>query len=79
MERQELVEIFSANLRSRRRELAMTQAQLASKAGLTQAYISVLEKGSAVPQMDVLAPLATALSTTPQGLVTPGNFLAHSA
>jgi transcriptional regulator with XRE-family HTH domain len=79
VERQELVEIFAANLRTRRRELGVTQVQLAEKSGLTQAYISVLERGTAIPQMDVLAPLATALNTTPQALVTPGNFLAHSA
>jgi transcriptional regulator with XRE-family HTH domain len=45
----------------RRTELAMTQADLAQRAGMTQPQLSRLESGGATPTVPLLARLAAAL------------------
>jgi DNA-binding XRE family transcriptional regulator len=45
----------------RRTELAMTQAELARRAGMTQPQLSRLESGGATPTVPLLARLAAAL------------------
>lgn len=48
----------------RRTELGLTQADLASRAGLTQAKISRIEGSDTVPTLPLLAKLADALDAT---------------
>ncbi|WP_280478207.1 helix-turn-helix domain-containing protein [Nocardia asiatica] len=48
----------------RRTELGVTQADLAERAGLTQAKISRIEGSDAVPTLPLLAKLAEALDAT---------------
>jgi transcriptional regulator with XRE-family HTH domain len=49
------------NVEWRRKELNLTQAQLAEKAGVTQGAISMIERGERVPSLDVLVKIADAL------------------
>jgi transcriptional regulator with XRE-family HTH domain len=74
VEKNELIDVFRRNLRARRIELGMTQAQLASAAGVEQTYISDLESGKKRPLIDTLAPLANALDTTPSALLSSAVF-----
>ncbi|WP_107659333.1 helix-turn-helix domain-containing protein [Nocardia suismassiliense] len=48
----------------RRTELGLTQAELAERAGLTQAKISRIEGSDTVPTLPLLAKLAEALDAT---------------
>jgi DNA-binding XRE family transcriptional regulator len=48
----------------RRTELALTQSELASRAGLTQAKISRIEGSDTVPTLPLLAKLAKALDAS---------------
>nr|WP_249643725.1 helix-turn-helix transcriptional regulator [Nocardia sputi] len=48
----------------RRTELGLTQADLAERAGLTQAKISRIEGSDTVPTLPLLAKLADALDAT---------------
>lgn len=48
----------------RRTELGLTQAELADRAGLTQAKISRIEGSDAVPTLPLLAKLARALDAS---------------
>lgn len=68
---EELKQVFRDNLRSRRLRLGLTQAELAEKLGVAQAYISDLESGRKRPLVDTLATIADALKTTPARLLTP--------
>ena len=51
-------------MRDRRRELRVTQAQLAEMVGTAQARISQIENGESEPSIDVLMRLARALGVT---------------
>ncbi|MCZ1021212.1 helix-turn-helix transcriptional regulator [Streptomyces noursei] len=52
----------AANLiRSRRIELGLSQAELATRAGTGQAFVSRVESGKAIPTIPVLQRLARAL------------------
>ena len=53
-------------LRGLRKERSLSQAQLAEKAGITQGYYSDVERGGAVPTVDVLDRISAALSLDPR-------------
>ena len=44
-----------------RRERALTQAALARLAGVSRPYVSDIERGAAIPSMETLDAIATAL------------------
>ncbi|NYI07014.1 helix-turn-helix domain-containing protein [Allostreptomyces psammosilenae] len=48
-------------VRDRRRELGLTQSQLARRAGMTQSAVSRMEAGGTTPTLDLLERLAVAL------------------
>jgi transcriptional regulator with XRE-family HTH domain len=52
---------LSATLRERRRQLGLSQAELARRAGMTQPGISRVELGDTTPTLPLLARLAEAL------------------
>lgn len=54
-----------------RRERGLTQEQLAERSGLSQQYISGLERGQRNPTLVTLHELAIAMDTTPVELITP--------
>lgn len=70
----ELRAIFAANLAARRRELGLTQTELAERAGTSHASISRYESGKLGFSDRVLATLAEALQTTPEALLSAGIF-----
>ncbi len=74
MQPEELRSILRTNLKARRNELALTQADVAKKAGVTQEYWSQLESGKRVPRLDLLTKLADALRTSPETLLSREVF-----
>jgi transcriptional regulator with XRE-family HTH domain len=63
-------------LRSRREELGLTQEQLASKIGVSQATVSQYEKGSITPRPRNLYSLAVALELSPDEVLAASGFYA---
>jgi transcriptional regulator with XRE-family HTH domain len=64
-----LADIASRNLHRQRLRRRLTQEQLASKAGLSVAYVSMLERGERTPPLDTLEQLAKALKVAPLDLL----------
>ena len=60
----EIVRRFAANLRARRHELGMTQAELSRAAKIALSYVGRLEAGTSSPGIDLLDRLAGALGVT---------------
>lgn len=52
-------------IRSRRRELGLTQFALAERCGISTVYISHVENGTATPSLGVFLSIAEALEATP--------------
>jgi len=67
----ELVSIFAGNVRKRRDELGLTQAEVANRLEAHPPYVSDLETGKKTPFLGNLAKIADALETTPGALLTP--------
>lgn len=61
---------IAENIAARRAELNLTQEELAEKVGVTQAFISLVEKGFKTPSVEVSKRLAEALDTTIDELVS---------
>jgi len=61
---------IAENIAARRAELNLTQEELAEKVGVTQAFISLIEKGFKTPSVEVTKRLADALDTTIDDLVS---------
>jgi transcriptional regulator with XRE-family HTH domain len=70
----ELAKIFAANVKSRRLELGMSQAELAERLGTQQPHVARFENGHATPRLAIIAKMAEALSTTPASLLTADAF-----
>lgn len=62
--------LVGENARRLRVSLGMTQEQLSELTGLTQQYISGLERGRRNPTILTLHQLAQVLGTTPAALIT---------
>lgn len=67
----ELVDIFSKNVRARRLELGLTQADVAERLNAHVPYVSDLEHGRKTPYLGNIAKIAEALETTPDALLSP--------
>ncbi len=65
-------ESVGERIRRRRRQLGLTQAALATAAGVNQGYISEIERGLAKPRRRTIDALAVALNT-PQGVLIGGG------
>jgi transcriptional regulator with XRE-family HTH domain len=65
----ELVVYVGDNLKRLRVLNALTQAELAQKAGLTPAAVARIERNEAEPRMTTLRKLAQALSVEPHELI----------
>jgi transcriptional regulator with XRE-family HTH domain len=63
--------ITGKNVRHARLARQMTQEQLSEASGLSQQYISGLERGRRNPTVITLFELAQALGTTPDALLRP--------
>ncbi len=65
-------ETVGRRIRRRRKELGMTQAQLAAAANVNQGYISAIERGLGRPRQRTIDALAVALDM-PQGVLIGGG------
>ena len=68
MER-DVTQIIASNLKRRRRELNMTQSQLAKRLQYSEKAVSKWESGKGAPPTTLLPLLASILETTPNGLL----------
>ena len=60
----EYQEVFSANIRRLRKQRGLTQRQLAERSGLSERYVSEVERGVANPRLMSLKELAAGLGVT---------------
>lgn len=70
--------IVRENVRERRLEQEMTQAEVALAIGTSQAFIANIERGHTSISMEILAKLAEALGTQPSLLLTKDAFKAQT-
>lgn len=70
--------LVGGNVRRFRLAAAMTQEQLAERAGFGQQYISDLERGRENPTVVTLFELSQVLGVTPVDLITPYTEAASS-
>ncbi|ATU95189.1 helix-turn-helix domain-containing protein [Phyllobacterium zundukense] len=64
-----LRKILARNMRIRRAELDITQEEVALRTGLTQAYLSGIEREKRNVSLDNIQKIATALETTGSALL----------
>jgi len=69
-------EAVGANVRRLRRTANMSQAVLAERAGLSPAYVSMMERGIANPRLETLAALVHALNTSPVDILNVAQLQA---
>jgi transcriptional regulator with XRE-family HTH domain len=62
--------VFGQHLRELRQKYGMTQQQLAAATGLTEGYISNMERGQKVPSLTTVLRLALALDCKVTALVS---------
>ncbi|UUC48129.1 helix-turn-helix domain-containing protein [Pseudomonas citronellolis] len=67
--RLDISEAFGKALRQRRKELGLTQEQLAHEADIQRNYVSLIERGINQPTITVIFKLATAMNCPPAQLV----------
>lgn len=56
--------MFCLNIIRRRKELGLTQAQVAARLGMSQPAYTQIETGKSCPSLEVVERVATALETT---------------
>ena len=66
---QTLRKILARNMRIRRAELDITQEEVALRTGLTQAYLSGIEREKRNVSLDTIQKIALALETTGSALL----------
>ncbi|WP_082449558.1 helix-turn-helix domain-containing protein [Sphingomonas sp. Leaf67] len=64
-------EIFGKRLKEHRRELGLTQGQLAERTSTTAAYVSQVERGRANPTLDVMARFAEVVEAEVWDMLKP--------
>lgn len=69
--------MMGTRIKSRRKELKMSQAQLAEKIDVTNNHISSIETGKQVPSLDVFVNICEQLRTTPDYLLL-GSLHPHN-
>ena len=67
----QVIKIYTANIKKARSEKAVTQAFVAEKVGVTDKYISDIETGRKPCSLDVLIAIANALDVEPYKLLMP--------
>lgn len=70
---------FSRNVKSRRKELGLTQIEVANRAGMPQSSIAQFEAGKRLPSMETLVKLAEALQIRQPGLLIQADIFSHTA
>lgn len=70
---------FHQELRSRRMAAGFTQQQLSERLGVKQSVVSLYEKGSNMPSLDVLIKMADVLHCSIDDLVRNDNGVTDAA
>lgn len=65
----DLIQLLGENVRSLRKELGLSQEELAFQAGMKRSYLSDLERGVRNPSVRALGRLAEAMSVSPGSLL----------
>ena len=73
-ENSSIVSIFGSNVKTYRKQLKMTQEQLAERTGITVKYISNIECSISFPSAPVVASIAKALEIPEFKLFVPEDF-----
>ncbi len=68
-----LATIFAANLQKLRHQRKLTQEALAAKAGISVAYVSMLERGERTPPLETIDRLAKALKVPAISMLEKGS------
>lgn len=61
--------LLGKRISKRRHELGYKQCVIAEKAGISNNYLSNIEKGKSIPSLETFADICIALSTTPDYLL----------
>ena len=56
----------------RRRELGLRQVEVCEQAGISDKYLSCIERATSIPSLEVVMKLAVALDTTPDAFLVGG-------
>lgn len=64
-----LPRVVGKKVRKRRRELGITQEELADKVGISRVYAGYIEQGRHAPSLEVLEKIAKALKVRPSDLL----------
>ena len=65
----DLRQVFATNLRRLRHAKGFSQEALAHEAGVNRSYMSLLERGSAYPGLEIIGKLAGVLGVEPADLL----------
>lgn len=76
MEPEKLTSVFAENMRRRRRELGITQAELSDRTGIRGPDLSDLELGKRSPNLTTVARVAEGLSIPPSHLLSNESLAA---
>ena len=63
--------VFGDRIRQRRKELGFSQGLLFEKTGISAAYISSVERGTANPSLDIMVQLCVALECSIADMLRP--------
>lgn len=66
-----------SRIKRRRKELGLTQAQLAERCDISTVYISHVENGTATPSLGVFFSIVNTLETTPDYFLTDTPFFSR--
>ena len=70
MQGEQLEKLFRSNMRNRRNELGLTQAEVSQLSGIPQPRVSALERGTMAPSITTIAKIAEALRCPPSALLS---------
>ncbi|MDE2562803.1 MAG: helix-turn-helix transcriptional regulator [Sphingomonadales bacterium] len=63
--------IFGERVKARRKELGLSQGDVFERTGISAAYISSIERGSANPSLDIMAQLCDAIEASIADMLRP--------
>ena len=69
-----IAKVFGERIRKRRIELGISQGNLFEKAGISVAYISAIERGTANPSLDIMVQLCVALEVSIADMLRPDGL-----
>jgi len=71
------LKLLGLNIKNSRKNMKLTQAQLAEKTNLSTVHISHIEGGSVKMSVDTLINICNALKTTPNDILWGQTFLLY--